>query len=30
MSEFIEGGKLDVSETLDPLVDRFKREQGLD
>jgi ribonuclease Z len=29
-SEFIEGGRLDVSETLDPLIDRFKQEQGLD
>lgn len=30
ISEFIMRGKLDVSDTLDPLIERFKREQGLD
>ena len=29
-SDFIAGGRLDVSETLDPLIDQFKQEQGLD
>ncbi len=29
-SEFIAGGRFDVSEVLDPLVDSFKKEHGLD
>jgi ribonuclease Z len=29
-SELIEGGRLDVSEVLDPLIDQFKQEHGLD
>jgi hypothetical protein len=30
MSDFIAGGRLDISETLDPLIDQFKQEHGLD
>lgn len=30
LSEFIEGGKLDVSETLDPLIAKFKGQYGLE
>lgn len=29
-SEFIAGGRFDVSEVLDPLVNDFKQEHGLD
>ena len=29
-TDFIAGGRLDLSATLDPLVDAFKREHGLE